>query len=144
MTNFEISQLQKLQIKKCSSKKIKKLYKIDELSAIFAIFTILDSLPYFCNTFTKSALKGHPVCNRYRSSPTNVVVHCKLEILQVNQLLGRQLNLILKMKGLFIRSRCRKWRQKVKVKRQQQQKCCNNLQMHDIFHGIMRGCQKSP
>ena len=88
--------------------------------------------------------KGHSVGNRDYSSSTNVVVNCELEILQVNQLLGRQLKLILKMKkGLFIRSRCRKWRQKVKVKRQQQQKCCNNLQMHDIFHGIMRGCQKS-
>ena len=62
-----------------------------------------------CASSSKSALKGHPVCNRYRSSATNVVVHRELEILQVNQLLGRQLMLILEMKGLFIGSRCRKW-----------------------------------
>ena len=37
--------------------------------------------------------KGHSVCNRDRSSSTNVIVDYELEILQVNELLGREMGM---------------------------------------------------
>ena len=37
--------------------------------------------------------KGHSVCNRDCSSSTNVVVDCELEILQVDELLKREMEM---------------------------------------------------